>query len=241
MHFLVAVALPDDAPAALLQIARLPRAVEVVERHKPVLHVHTRAHFEGASHEHTHLAGAHLCKQLLLPCLGVRLVDECDLLAGDTTGDELFPDVVVYREAGFVRVFLVDQPLDGVKLRAVQIPARRLCRLRSGRAGFWGGQIAEHELGQPVRLPVLPDAVDVVHAAIDLAVRVVRQVGVDDALVKAQLAPIRGDFEHIVGACVHAPRVDFCGALRQLLHHLLLQRRGLADLVVIDRRRRGKV
>ena len=82
---------------------------------------------------------------------------------------------------------------------------------------------------------------DVVHAQVDLAVRVVRQVRVYDALIEAQLAPIRGDFEHIVGACVYDTRVNFCGALRQLLHHLLLQRRGLADLVVIDRRRRGKV
>ena len=62
VYLLVAVALPDDAPAALLQITRPPRAVEVVERHEPVLHVHARAHFEGAAHEHTHLTGAHLCE-----------------------------------------------------------------------------------------------------------------------------------------------------------------------------------
>ena len=37
---------------------------------------------------------ADFCKQLFLPRLGVRLVDECDLLAGDSSGDELFPDVV---------------------------------------------------------------------------------------------------------------------------------------------------
>ena len=168
-------------------------------------------------------------------------MDECNLLAGDTTGYELFPDVVIYREAGFVGVFLVDQPLDGVELRAVQIPARRLCRLRPGRAGFRGGQIAEHELGQPVRLPVLPDAVDVVHAAIDLTVRVVRQVGVDDALVKPQLAPVRGDLEHIVGAWVYKLGVYPCGALGQLLHHLLLYLRGLRQLVVIDGRGRRQV
>lgn len=95
MHFFVAVALPDDAPAALLQIARPPRAVEVVERHEPVLHVHARAHLEGAAHEHTHLTGAHLCKQLLLSDFRIRLMDECDLLAGDSSGNELFPDVVV--------------------------------------------------------------------------------------------------------------------------------------------------
>ena len=94
MNLLIAVALPDDAPAALLQIARPPRAVEVVEHHKPVRHIHTGSHFEGAAHEHPHLTGADFCKQLFLPRLGVRLVDECDLLAGDSSGDELFPDVV---------------------------------------------------------------------------------------------------------------------------------------------------
>ena len=240
MHFFVAVALPDDAPAALLQIARPPRAVEVVERHEPVLHVHARAHLEGAAHEHTHLTGAHLCKQLLLSDFRIRLMDECDLLAGDSSGDELFPDVVVDGKGRLLRPgFRVDSRLQRVKLRVVRAfcsdPAA-LSRLALG-----SGQVAEHELGQFVRLPVLPDAVDIVHAAIDLAVRVVRQVGVDDALVKAQLAPIRGDFQHIVLRGSNSPGMYLGGALGQLLHHLLLQRRGLADLVVIDRRRRGKV
>ena len=240
MYLLVAVALPDDAPAALLQITRPPRAVQVVKRHEPVLHVHARAHFEGAAHEHPHLTGADFCKQLLLPCFGVCLMDECNLLAGDSSGNELFPDVVVDGKGWLLRFgFRVNGSLQRVKLRAVRAFRGDPAALR--RLALGGRQVAEHELRQLLRLPVLPDAVDVVHAAIDLAVRVVRQVGVDDALVKAQLAPIRGDFEHIVGACVHDTRVNFCGALRQLLHHLLLQRRGLADLVVIDRRRRGKV
>ena len=240
MYLLVAVALPDDAPAALLQIARPPRAVEVVERHEPVLHVHARAHFEGGAHEHPHLTGAHLCKQLLLSDFRIRLMDECDLLAGDSSGDELFPDVVVDGKGRLLRPgFRVDSRFQRVKLRVVRAFCSDPAALR--RFTLRGGKVAEHELCQFVRLPVLPDAVDIVHAAIDLAVRVVRQVGVYDALIEAQLAPIRGDLEHIVGACVHAPRVNFCGALGQLLHHLLLQRRGLADLVVIDRRRRGKV
>ena len=240
MHFFVAVALPDDAPAALLQISRPPRAVEVVERHKPVLHVHARAHFEGAAHEHTHLTGAHLCKQLLLSDFRIRLMDECDLLAGDSSGDELFTDVVVDGKGWLLRFgFRVNGSLQRVKLRAVRAFRGDPAALR--RLALGGRQVAEHELCQLVRLPVLPDAMDVVHAAIDLAVRVVRQIGVYDALVKPQLASVRGDLEHIVGACVHAPRVDFCGALGQLLHHLLLQRRGLCDLGVVDGGGRGKV
>ena len=45
--------------------------------------------------------------------------------------------------------------------------------------------------------------------------------GVDDALVKPQLAPVRGDLEHIVRAGVNKLCVYPCGALGQLLHHLL--------------------
>ena len=167
-------------------------------------------------------------------------MDECDLLAGDSSGDELFPDVVVDGKGRLLRPgFRVDSRLQRMKLRVVRAFCSDPAALR--RFTLRGGQVAEHELCQLVRLSVLPDAVDIVHAAIDLAVRVVRQIGIYDALIEAQLAPIRGDLEHIVLACVHAPRVNFCGALGQLLHHLLLQRRGLADLVVVDRRRRGKV
>ena len=211
-----------------------------MERHEPVLHVHARAHFEGAAHEHPHLTGADFCKQLLLPCFGVCLMDECNLLAGDSSGNELFPDVVVDGKGWLLRFgFRVNGSLQRVKLRAVRAFRGDPAALR--RLALGGRQVAEHELRQLLRLPVLPDAVDVVHAQIDLAVRVVRQVGIDYPLVKPQLAPVRGDLEHIVGACVHAPRVNFCGALGQLLHHLLLQRRGLCDLGVVDGGGRGKV
>ena len=167
-------------------------------------------------------------------------MDECDLLAGDSSGDELFTDVVVDGKGWLLRPgFRVNGRLQRVKLRVVRAFCSDPAALR--RFTLRGGKVAEHELGQLLRLPVLPDAVDVVDAEIDLAVRVVRQVGVDYPLVKAQLASVRGDLEHIVGACVHAPRVNFCGAFGQLLHHLLLQRRGLCDLGVVDGSGRGKV
>ena len=133
-------ALPDDAPAALLQITRPPRAIEVVERYEPVLDVHARAHFEGAAHEHTHLTGAHLCKQLLLSDFRIRLMDECDLLAGDSSGDELFPDVVVDGKGRLLRPgFCFDSRLQRVKLRVVRAfcsdPAALRCFTLGG--GKW--------------------------------------------------------------------------------------------------------
>jgi len=240
VYLLVAVALPDDAPAALFQISRPPRAVQVVKRHEPVLHVHARAHLEGAAHEHTHLTGADFCKQLLLSRFGVRFMDERDLLPRNPTGDELFPDVVVDGKGRIFRFgFRVNGSFQRVKLRAVRAFRGDPAALR--RLALGSGQVAEHELRQLVRLSVLPDAVDVVHAQIDLAVRVVRQVGVDYPLVKAQLAPVRGDFQHIVLRGSNRAGMYLGGTFGQLLHHLLLQRRRLCDLCVVDGSGRGEV
>ena len=240
MYLLVAVALPDDAPAALFQIARPPRAVQVVKCHKPVLHVHTRTHLEGAAHEDAYLTGADFCKQLLLSDFRICLMDESNLLPRNPTGNELFPNVVVDGKGRIFRSgFRVNGSLQRVKLRTVRAFRGDPAALR--RLALGSGQVAEHELRQLLRLPVLPDAVDVVHAQIDLAVRVVRQVGVDYPLIEAQLAPVRGDFQHIVLRGSNRAGMYLGGTFGQLLHHLLLQRRGLADLVVIDRRRRGKV
>ena len=49
------------------------------------------------------------------------------------------------------------------------------------------------------------------------------------------------DLEHIVRAGVNKLCVYPCGALGQLLHHLLLYLRGLRHLVVIDGRGRRQV
>ncbi|MFR7610072.1 MAG: hypothetical protein ACLUZ4_04715 [Christensenellaceae bacterium] len=61
-----------------------------MERHKPVLHVHTGSHFEGAAHEHPHLTEQTL--QAVSSASGVRLVDECDLSLGFLR--HIFPDIV---------------------------------------------------------------------------------------------------------------------------------------------------
>ena len=167
-------------------------------------------------------------------------MDECNLFPRNPTGNQLFPDVVVDGKGRLLRPgFRVNGSLQRVKLRAVRAFRGDPAALR--RLALGGGEVAEHELRQLLRLPVLPDAVDVVHAQIDLAVRVVRQVGVDYPLIEAQLAPVRGDFQHIVLRGSNRAGMYLGGTFGQLLHHLLLQRRGLADLVVIDRRRRGKV
>ena len=75
------------------------------------------------------------------------------------------------------------------------------------------GQVAEYELRQLFVRALLPDAEHVVHTAVDLRSRLVRQQRVHHALVEAELAPVIRDGEHIVLRRVYHPRVDFRRAL----------------------------
>ena len=168
-------------------------------------------------------------------------MDERDLLTGDAAGNELFPDVVVNRERRFFGCILPNGSFQRVKLWTVEIPACGLCCFGYRHCCFRCGEVAEDELGELICLSVLPDGIDIIHAQINLTACLIGQVGIDNALVKPQLAPIRGNFEHIVGACIHDPRVDFCGTLGKLLHHAFLNLGRLCHDVVVDGRRRGQM
>ena len=239
MNFLVSVSLTDDSAGALFQVARPPRRVQIMKRHKPVLHVHAGPHFEGAAHQHTHLTGADFCKQLFLPCLGIGLMDKSNLFSRNASCHQFLPDVIVDGELRFRRD--VNLGFHRVKLRTVQISGNGFGRFRCWRAGFGCAQVAKHQLGQFVRLTFIPDAVDVIHAHVDLAGRIVRQIGIDDALVESQLSAVRGDTEHIVHAGIDCTGMDFGSALGQLLHHRLLNLCRLCHHIVIDSLRDRKV
>ena len=109
----------------------------------------------------------------------------------------------------------------------------------------WGclgrGNVAEHQLGQFIRVPILPDLHDVVHALIDLGSRFIGEQLVDDTLVQSQLATIRGDFEHIIYRRVHTASVYFGSALGECFHHLFLVFGRLGHNVVIFYLRGGQV
>ena len=78
-----------------------------------------------------------------------------------------------------------------MKLRAVQIACRRFGGdFLRGRTALGGGDIAEDQLGQLVGLSVLPNPLDIADTQVDLAARIVGQIGIDDALVQPQLTTI---------------------------------------------------
>ena len=60
------------------------------------------------------------------------------------------------------------------------------------------GEVTEAELGGPILFRVLPDPEHVLDTAVDLALRIIRQHGIDQALIQSALSPVVGDLEHVV-------------------------------------------
>ena len=80
----------------------------------------------------------------------------------------------------------------------------------------------------------LPDAVHIIHAGVDLAVGVVWQHGVYHPLVECQLAPVIGDFEHVVDVRLDLSCPYFLGSFGKPRHHFRLYLAGLGlDVVVV--------
>ena len=88
-------------------------------------------------------------------------------------------------------------------------------------------QIAENKLRTALRRGLLPYLKNFAHTDIDLAVRVIGQVGVDQALIQRQFASVVGDFQHIVLIGLYHFIADFVGPFAQFRHHLLLYFGGL--------------
>ena len=124
--------------------------------------------------------------------------------------------------------------------RAVQRTGGSLCRPLRGR-GLWRRNVAKHKLCQFFLLAVTPVLENVRHALIDLGGFLVGEHGIDDALVKPQLASVRGDFEHIVHIRADRTAVYLGRSFREGFHHVLLDLRGFGGDGVIRNLRRGQV
>ena len=77
---------------------------------------------------------------------------------------------------------------------------------------FGCADIAEHQLGQLLTVPVPPAPKDIFHAAVDLCSRLIREGRVNHTLVQSQLSSVSGDFEHIILSGVYSSSVDPAGA-----------------------------
>jgi len=97
------------------------------------------------------------------------------------------------------------------------------------------GEVAEHKLRGFCVGVFLPDTVHIVDTGIDLAVRVIWQHRVNHSLVESKVAPVIGDFEHIINIRLNKPCPDFLSSACKSSYHfgLYLARLGLY-IVVID-------
>jgi hypothetical protein len=96
-HFLILIALAQDAAVALLDFGRLPGGVEVVEGNQAFLHVGAGAHFLRAAQKDPHLARADFLEQRLFLGVGIGVAGGGDMAPGDTTRDEFLGDLVIDR------------------------------------------------------------------------------------------------------------------------------------------------
>ena len=83
--------------------------------------------------------------------------------------------------------------------------------------------VAKDELRQLLLPALLPDSQHVAHAGVHLAAGIVRQQGIHQALIQADLPAVRRDGEHVVHGRVNRTGVNGGGALGQRFHHFLLK------------------
>ena len=83
--------------------------------------------------------------------------------------------------------------------------------------------VAKDELRQLLLPALLPDSQHVAHAGVQLAAGIVRQQGIHQALIQADLPAVRRDGEHVVHGRVNRTGVNGGGALGQRFHHFLLK------------------
>jgi len=191
VNFWIHVALTNDTTGTLFKVAGSPGCIKVVESDKSVLDVHTGSHLKGRTHQNTNLSRTDFTEQFLFTSFGVRLVDESNLFSRNTTLHQFVSDVVIDGETLFFlrAAVLFCKMLQCSDFRAIKVSCGSFGS-SLGRCVFRCAQIAEHELGQLVSVTVLPNAMNVIHAHIDLACRFIGKVGVNDTLVETELATV---------------------------------------------------
>ena len=89
------VALSDDPALALLDVAWLPRHIDVMQADKTVLHVGAGAHSGGGPDQHTDFPASDSIKQSLLLLIRAGLLDKTDLIGRNTHGNQVVLDLLI--------------------------------------------------------------------------------------------------------------------------------------------------
>ena len=96
-----------------------------------------------------------------------------------------------------------------------------------GSVSFRRREVTKTELGGAVLFRVPPDIEHVLHASVDLALRVIREHRIDQALIKGTLPAVIRDLEHVVFCRLHSACPDSLSSVCERGDKLLLLLTGL--------------
>ena len=88
LHFGIEISLAENSPLALLDVARPPGRVEMMQGAKAALHIHPRSHFFSGADEDADPAGVDSVEEIHFDEVAVAVMNEGDFVFGNAGGDE---------------------------------------------------------------------------------------------------------------------------------------------------------
>jgi len=173
IHLRVFVALPDNAPLPLLKVGRTPRTIQMVQSDELLLAVGASAHALGAAQQDTHLTAPHFAEQIFLLYLALGVVDEGDLVFGNTQFQQFCVNIIINAESAVILWGgqVAKNHLGGTLVSGA-LPD--LKHIFGALGGFAVGVTGEHGVDQPLiqrqLTAIVGDEQHIVHAAVHLAV-----------------------------------------------------------------------
>ena len=173
VYLRVFVALPDNAPLPLLKVGRTPRAIQMVQSDELLLAVGASAHALGAAQQDTHLTAPHFAEQIFLLYLALGVVDEGDLVFGNTQFQQLRVNIIINAE-GSVILWGGEVAKNHLRGALASGALPDLKHIFGALGGFAVGVTGEHGVDQPLiqrqLTAIVGDEQHIVHAAVHLAV-----------------------------------------------------------------------
>ena len=173
VYLRVFVALPDNAPLTLLKVGRTPRAIKVVQGDELLLAVGASAHALGAAQQDTHLTAPHFAEQVFLLYLALGVVDEGDLVFGNTQFQQFCVNIIINAESAVILWGgqVAKNHLGGTLVSGA-LPD--LKHIFGALGGFAVGIAGKHGVDQPLiqrqLAAIVGDEQHIVHTAVHLAV-----------------------------------------------------------------------
>ena len=173
VYLRVFVALPDNAPLPLLKVGRTPRAIQMVQSDELLLAVGASAHALGAAQQDTHLTAPHFAEQIFLLYLALGVVDEGNLVFGNTQFQQFCVNIIINAESAVILWGgqVAKNHLRGALASGAPPDLKHIFRALGG---FAVGIAGKHGVDQPLiqrqLSAIIGNHQHIVHTAVHLAV-----------------------------------------------------------------------